>query len=72
MLANNVTGYRCVSECRSRGRKFDPGLVPSFTFVEIDSEIISTIILLPSAELFMKEGLLSVKHVLVNRLFKLG
>ena len=26
----NVSGYRCVSECRSRGREFDPGPVPYF------------------------------------------
>ena len=26
----NVTGYRCVSDCRSRGREFDPGPVPYF------------------------------------------
>ena len=26
----NVFGYRCVSDCRSRGRAFDPGLVPYF------------------------------------------
>ena len=26
----NVSGYRCVSDCRSRGRKFDPGSVPYF------------------------------------------
>ena len=26
----NVSGYRCVSDCRSRGRKFDPGPVPYF------------------------------------------
>ena len=24
----NVSGYRCVSDCRSRGREFDPGPVP--------------------------------------------
>ena len=24
----NVSGYRCVSDCRSRGREFDPGTVP--------------------------------------------
>ena len=47
----NVSGYRCVSDCRSRGREFDPGPVP---FVEIDHEIISTVILLPSANLFKK------------------
>ena len=26
----NVSGYRCVSDCRSRGRDFDPGPVPYF------------------------------------------
>ena len=26
----NVSGYRCVSDCRSRGHEFDPGLVPYF------------------------------------------
>ena len=26
----NVSGYRCVSDCRSRGRKFDPCPVPYF------------------------------------------
>ena len=44
----NVSGYRCVSDCNSRCREFDPGPVP--TFVEIDHEIISTVILLPSAD----------------------
>ena len=37
-----------VSDCRPRGCQFDPGLVPYF--VEIDHEIISTAILLPSAD----------------------
>ena len=51
----NVSGYRCVSDCRSRGREFDPGPVPDDdTFVEIGHEIISTVILLPSADLFKK------------------
>ena len=26
----NVSGNRCESDCRSRGREFDPGLVPYF------------------------------------------
>ena len=26
----NVSGYRCVSVCKSRGREFDPGPVPYF------------------------------------------
>ena len=47
----NVSGYRCVSDCRSRGREFDPGSVPYFGG---DHEIISTVILLPSAYLFKK------------------
>ena len=27
---SNVSGYRCVSDCRSRGREFDPGPDPYF------------------------------------------
>ena len=26
----NVSGYRCVSDCNSRGREFDPGPVSYF------------------------------------------
>ena len=26
----NMSGYRCVSDCRSRGREFDPGPVQYF------------------------------------------
>ena len=48
----NVSGNRCESDCRSRGREFDPGPVPYF--VEIDHEIISMVILLPSAESFKR------------------
>ena len=47
----NVSGYRCVSDCRSRGREIP---VRSHTFVEIDHEMISTVILLPSADSFKK------------------
>ena len=36
------------SDCRSRGREFDPG--PSHAFVDIDHEIISATILVPSAD----------------------
>ena len=48
----NVSGNRCESDCRFRGH----GSIParSHTFVEIDHEIISTVILLPSAESFRK------------------
>ena len=48
----NVSGYRCESDCRSRGREFDPDR--SQTFVEIDHEIIFTASLLTSAESFKK------------------
>ena len=27
---SNVSGYRCVSDCRSRGREFNPSPVPYF------------------------------------------
>ena len=60
----------------------DPGvasLIParSQTFVEIDHEIISTMILLPSTDSFLKNVVVSYKQkyvhkVLVNRLFKLA
>ena len=58
----------------------DPGvasLIPvrSHTFVEIDHEIISTVILLPSAESFEKgcfQLQANVHEVLVNCLFKLA
>ena len=50
-----VSVVRNTSDCRSRGRKFDPGPVPYFCL--IDYEIIPTvIILLP----LIQEGLLSV------------
>ena len=48
----NVSGYRCESDDRSRGCEFDPGPVPYFCGVDL--EIISTVILLPYAESFMK------------------
>ena len=48
----NVSVYRCVSDC-------NPGVASSIparshTFVEIDHEIISTVILLPSADSLKK------------------
>ena len=46
-VVGNVSGYRCVSDCRSRGREFDPGPVPYFRG---DHEIISTVIPLPFAD----------------------
>ena len=38
---------QCVSDCRSRDPEFDPGLV---AYLEIDHEIISIVILLPSTD----------------------
>ena len=37
-----------VSDCRSRGHEFDPAR--SHTFADIDHEIMSCVILLPSAD----------------------
>ena len=48
----NVSGYGCVSDCRSRSCEFDPG--GSYTFVEIDHVIIISVILLPFADSFKK------------------
>ena len=71
----NVSGFRCVgvSDCRSSGCEFNPGR--SHTFVEIDYELISTVILLPSAD--SSRVVVSYKgkyvhKVLVNLLVKLA
>ena len=68
----NVSGYRCVSDA-------DPGVASSIparyhTFVEIDHEIISTVILLPSTD-YSRRVVVSYKRkyvhkLLVNRLLK--
>ena len=49
---SNVSSNRCESDCRSRDCEFEPSPVPYFE--EIDHEIISRVILLPSAESFKK------------------
>ena len=64
----NMSDYRCASAA-------DPGvasLIParSHTFVEIDHEIISTVILLPSADSFKKQKYMH--ELLVIHLFKLA
>ena len=50
----NVSGNRCESDCRPGGVASS---IPtgSHTFVKIDYEIISTVIVLPSAESFKKD-----------------
>ena len=72
----NVSGNRCESDSSFRGHVSS---IParSHTFVEIDYEIISTVILLPSAESFRRWIFVSYKRkyvheVLVNCLFKLA
>ena len=62
-----------MSDCRSRGLKFDPA--QSHTFMEIEREIISTAILLPSADsrrvvvIYLQKY---VHKVVVNCLVKLA
>ena len=68
-----MSGCRYVSDCRSKGCKFDPG--PVLYFREIDHEIISMIILFPSAD--SRRVVVSYKRkfvheVLVNCLVKLA
>ena len=70
----NVSGNRYESDCRSTGREFDPG--PATNFRGVDYKLISTVILLPSAESF-RRIVVSYKRkyvhkVLVNCLFKLA
>ena len=52
----NVSGYRCVSDCRSRGREFDPGPVPYFRGLIMKWFLRS----FSSFRWFIQEGLLSV------------
>ena len=52
VTGGNVSGKKCETDFRSRGRELDTGLVPYFR--GIDHKIISTVILL------LQEGLLSV------------
>ena len=69
-----MSGNRCESDCRSRGREFGPAR--SHTFVEIDHEIISTVILLlplnHSRRVVVSYKRKYVHEVLVNCLFKLA
>ena len=64
-IAQWVVRPKC---CRSRGHKFDPGPVPYF--MEVDHDVISTVIL---HFLLIQEGLLLYVHkLLVNRIVKLA
>ena len=53
----NVSGYRCVSDCRSRGREFDPGPAPYFRGDWSWNDFYSHS---PPFRWFIQEGLLSV------------
>ena len=78
-VENSVAGPRSavgkVSDSRSRGPEFNPGPAWSYTFVEIDHEIISTAILLPftdSRRVVVSYNRKYVHKVLVNCLVKLA
>ena len=75
IVVGNMSDYRYMSDCISRGREFAPGLAASHTFMEIDHEIISTAILFPSTD--SRRAVVSYKRkyvheVLVNPLVKLA
>ena len=53
----NVSGYRCMSDCRSRGHEFDPGPVPYFCGDRLWNYFYCHS---PPFRLFIQEGLLSV------------
>ena len=57
-----------MSDCRSSGHKFDPAR--SHTFVEIDHEIISMAILLPSAN--SRRVIVSYKRKYVHKVLVKG
>ena len=65
----NVFGYRCESDCRSRGHKFDTAR--SNTFLEIDHEIVYSVILLRLAQI-IQEGLLPVTSESICMKYWLG
>ena len=60
----NVSGYRCVSDCRSRGREFDPGPVPYFL------RSFSSLPLIYSRRVVVSYKRKYVHKLLVNRLHK--
>ena len=68
----NVSGYRCLSDCRPRGREFDPGPVPYFRGDWSWNDFYGHS---PPFRWFIQEGFVSYKRkyvheLLVNRLFK--
>ena len=64
----NMSGYRCVTDCRSRGREFDPGPVPYFRGDWLRS--FSSLPLNHSRRVVVSYKRKYVHEVLVNRLFK--
>ena len=65
----NVSGYRCESDCRSRGHKFDTA--SSNIFVKTDHEIVSSVIVLRLAQI-IQEGLLPVTSEIICMKYWLG
>ena len=64
----NVSGYRCVSDCRSRGREFNPGPVAYFRGDWSWNKFYGHS---PPFRWYIQEGLRKYVHqLLVNRLFK--
>ena len=57
-----------MSDCRSRDQEVDPG-IPSYTFVEIGHEMISTAYLLPSAD-SRRVVIIFKRNFVFNRLVK--
>ena len=65
----NVSGYRCVSDCRSRGREFDPGPVPYFRG-DWPWNNFSSLPLIHSRRVVVSYKRKYVHKLMVNRLFK--
>ena len=64
----NMSDYRCISECRCRGREFYPASVPYFRRLIMKSFLLS----LSSLPLVVSYKQKYVHKVLVNCLFKLA
>ena len=62
---SNMSGYRCVSDCRSRGREFDPGPVPYFRGDWSWNNFYGHS---PPFRWFIQEGLLSVTSESIARI----
>ena len=71
----NVSGYRCVSDCRSRGCKFEPRPGPILSWrliMKLFLRSFSSLQLNHSRRVVVSYKRKYVHEVLVNRLFKLA